>query len=171
MTNRNVTNFWLNDINRAWRCGNVVYINHPKCASTYYANLFTANSWEKITFDDIQWDTDHVFGFFMDPLSKHAKAIAEDLVTRHYDQIDFFLSLGETFFKDIGIFGWHSIPLWMRFNEYMYRVTWIPLALEKESDYLLEKFLKHHNVTIEFLPVKLTLVISTRKIYLKKLKL
>lgn len=35
----------------------------------------------------------------------------------------------------------------------MYRVTWIPLDLARESDYLLEKFLEHHNVTVEFLPV------------------
>lgn len=153
MINHNVRDFWINDINLAYRCGNVVYINHPKCASTYYTHLFKANDWEEIKFNDIQWDTDYVFGFFMDPVSKHAKGIAEDLNSRHRGQIDFFLSLGETFFKDLGIFGWHCMPLSMRFNEYMYRITWIPLDLETKSDHLLDKFLKHHNVTIKFLPV------------------
>ena len=147
-----VQDFWLNDINRCLVKDHVVYVNHPKCASTYYTNLLTNNGWHVLAYKDIDWFKHDVFGFFMDPLVKHAKAITEDLISRHPDQVDKILGMGSTFFQDLGLFGWHSMPLWLRFGRHVDHITWIPLDAEESSDNLLAKYLEHHGLTVNFAP-------------------
>jgi hypothetical protein len=135
----------MHDVNRGYRCGHLVYINHPKCASTYYSSRFSAAQWRSIDFADIQWGKDCVFGFFMDPIIKHAKAITEDLWSRHYHNLEKILDLGPAFFQDLGLFGWHSMPLWVRLQHHMHQVYWMPLDMPGISgDALLEHFLSHH---------------------------
>ena len=142
--------FWMNDINWGYRFGDLVYINHPKCASTYYSSLLAANQWTPIKFSEIQWGKDYVFGFAMDPWIKHAKAITEDLWSRHRENLGTILDLGPTFFQDLGLFGWHSMPLWVRLQHHMYQVHWIPLDLRQiSSDTLLEHLLNHHGCSLD----------------------
>jgi hypothetical protein len=148
-----IQEFWRNDINHCLRSGKLVYVDHPKCASTYYSSLLKSNGWQQIKFKDIDWASDQVFGFFMHPKIKHAKAVTEDLQSRHSDNLDSILKLGESFFQDLGLFGWHSMPLWLRVGDHLYNITWIPLDGKISSDELLKKYLAHHGTSIEFVTV------------------
>jgi hypothetical protein len=150
MVQTNIQEYWQNDVNYCLQSGKLVYVNHPKCASTYYINLLKTNGWQPVEFKNIDWRSDQVFGFFMNPTTKHAKAITEDLVSKYADKLDDILNLGERFFQDIGLFGWHSMPLWLRFSHYVYNITWIPLDGKLNSDELFQQYLKHHDMNIKF---------------------
>lgn len=147
-----IQDFWMNDVNSCLRRNNLVYVNHPKCASTYYMNLLAENGWTPLEYKDIDWASDHVFGFFMDPFTKHAKAITAELAG-YPDKLDVLLSMGPRFFQDLGLFGWHTMPLWLRFGNRVWDITWIPIDVQIDSDTLFRKFLKHHNTEIDFVSV------------------
>jgi hypothetical protein len=142
---------WLNAVNQIWRQDNLVYVNHPKCASWYFFGTFQRNQWQSGTFEDIRWGQDQVFGFIMDPVTKYLKGITQDFWDWYPDRSEEMLSHLGIWIKHQAFVGWHNMPLSMRLHKYMYQVHWFPLDLPdiKAMD-LVQGFLQHHGQSVTF---------------------
>lgn len=127
---------------------NLVYIRNEKCASTYYAGLFRANLWQKISISSIDWNTDHVFSFIRDPLIRHIKGLVEDMILLgcEWQLAD---KVGKKFWEELPWLGLHSIPMSIKFGAYANKINWIPLdALDVKSEDLVAQLLAKHNVDL-----------------------
>jgi hypothetical protein len=146
------------------RSQSLVYCGHPISASSYYHDFLTANKWQDIKFSDIDWHTDHVFGFVMNPERRHIQGLATDWYTNaNPDFVDAALSEQNKIFKLLAIFSWHSLPLNLIYGDYLRKIDWIPLDLDprgKDSlvpniatvdpDYLLKKLTHYYHIGLDF---------------------
>jgi hypothetical protein len=88
-----ISDYWINDSLTVFKKNKLVYVSTLKCGHTFYCQVVKENHWTKINFNDIDWSSDHVFGFIMDPIELHLKGLAEDLNTDR--QIKLFKELFE----------------------------------------------------------------------------
>ena len=143
----------LNDVNQVWRQGNLVYVNHPKCASSYFTHTFQTNQWQFVAFQDIRWGHDQVFGFIMDPVTKYLKGIAQDFWDWYPDRTPEILAHLSIWIKHHTFVGWHNMPLSLKLQKYMYQVHWFPLDLPGITAMdLVQGFLQHHAHSVTFQP-------------------
>jgi hypothetical protein len=141
---------WINQVNFCLRKNTLVYVNSPKCASTFYRSLLINNGWQDDKFTNIDWTKDHVFGFIMEPWKLRAKGIAEDLLTSYSVEQYLLNNLGKKFWEDHLTFGTHSIPISMRWSGYTDRIDWIPLDLPVNADTLLKKLLEKYHIVLDY---------------------
>ena len=146
------------------RFQNLVYCGHPISASSYYYDFLTANNWQDMKFSAIDWHTDHVFGFVMDPEKRHIQGLATDWNTN--PDVRFVgdaLTEKNKIFELLAIFSWHSLPLNLIYGEYLRNIDWIPLDLNPvgtdstvpniptvNPDYLLKKLTDHYSISLDF---------------------
>ena len=110
------------------RFKNLVYVRNLKCASTFFfENLLNVFDWERISYQNINWDTDHVFGHIIDPITRRHKAVAEFIDMR---------MLSEEFLKNQKLqqllsvapyLDRHGIPYTTTFKDKCYKIDWIPI--------------------------------------------
>ena len=134
-----------------YRLGNLVYCATPKCASTFYSTLVLANGWQRINWSQIDWNQDHVFGFYAEPVDRWYKAIQEDIQNEErysfsnliYDQLE---NHADRCFP----VTFHSLPITSALGAKAYDIDWIPL-LDHTSN--VEQFMllcAKYNITIQF---------------------
>lgn len=112
-----------------YRYANMVYVATFKCASTYYTTLFQLNGWDRIYWNRIDWDNDHVFGFLIDPEVRYIKAIAEDYINEESDQFaEFSMQYLEHMVSSSTLITFHSIPISVGLKSYVNKIDWIPIA-------------------------------------------
>ena len=135
----------------------LVYVATPKCASTFYTTLLLDNGWDRILFSEIDWDTDHVFGFINDPDIRFYKGLAQDVMNVN----DFDEEKGKTlennvvqtlanFKQDVIVFSSHSMPVYIKYGEYCNKIDWIPIVDGVPHHELFLKLLKQYNLSVEF---------------------
>jgi hypothetical protein len=146
---------WMNKKNNLLKRGPLVYAGTLKNASTYFHNLLTLNQFVPISFDQVNWEQDHVFGFIQDPWKRRAKGIAEDLLT-HYSCEQYLLNnLGHRFWVDHLTFGEHSIPLTLTWHSKVEDIDWIPLDCpDVDAVEMLKKLFENYSLTLD-VPVNL----------------
>jgi hypothetical protein len=106
------------------------------------------NGWQRVKFQDINWNSDQVFGFIMEPWKRRIKGIAEDL--SYYSVEKFLLSnLGRKFWLDHLTFGPHSVPLTLTWHRYSYMIDWIPLDGPVSADDLLDRLLAKYSIVLD----------------------
>jgi hypothetical protein len=146
------------------RHGNLVYLASLKAASTFYRTLLVANDWDIISFDDINWEDDHVFGFMADPVSRYIKAITEDFFNEEtvqvIDSVEYLLPDTEfqnilrkilsTHRKQCFVLTHHSLPLSITLGDYVKKVDWIPLSDDIPSAELFTKLCKKYTITLDY---------------------
>jgi len=145
-----VRDHWISTVNFCLRKNELVYLITLKCASTFYQSLLINNGWQAEKFTNIDWNKDHVFGFIMDPWTRRAKGIAEDLLTFYSVEQYLLNNLGKKFWDDHLTFGIHSIPVSMVWSGYTDKIDWIPLDIPVQSTMLLDKLLGKYNVVLDY---------------------
>lgn len=126
---------------------NLVYVPMLKCASTYYSNMFRANKWKIISFDEIDWDLNFVFSFIMDPYRRHIKGLVEDLFWLK-EKYNLNLEIFPDFFWELApVLGIHSLGYNQVYEENCKKIFWIPLDIEKSSKEILDEIFKDHKVS------------------------
>lgn len=125
---------------------NLIYVPMLKCANTYYGNMFESNSWEKVSFDSIDWDHNFVFSFIMDPYKRHIKGLVEDLCWLRDQHGLTIESLPELFWPFAPVLGVHGLGYHQVFEKNCKKIHWIPLDLEIKSEEIFDKLLKEHQV-------------------------
>ena len=116
-------NQWLSEFD-TYRHKNLVYLRTLKCGSTYYANAFKNVGWIKSTADTINWDTDHVFSFIMDPYERRLKGLTEFVFANR--QLD-LLQFDKIFWGGVLYLDMHAIPYNISYGKYIDKIDWIPI--------------------------------------------
>ena len=144
----NVAEQWINSQLHFYRKNNLVYAATLKCACTFYQDVLGRhNQWEKIKFNNIDWNVDHVFGFITEPLTRYLKGLVEDLlggVLVMPDNIETLFQPGSM------VLSFHSLPISQLYKKYMYQIDWIPLDTDVPSEILVEKLFQHYNLTVSW---------------------
>jgi hypothetical protein len=130
--------------------GRLVYVRNLKCASTFfYENFKQKFHWWSISWKDIDWQNQRVFGHIMDPWQRRIKGLAECL---HMNKLDKqFANDPEfrQFIVNIPFLDQHSTSYHDYFGNLAWFVDWIPVQADPNGTIdLTEKFLSHHNINI-----------------------
>jgi hypothetical protein len=126
-------------------CGALVYVSTLKCASSFFHESFRRLHWYKITFDQIDWKNQHVFGHLLDPDIRRNKAVAE-VITQN--------NLGGLFHNDesfrqlvrhVPLLDGHSKSFYDLYGDRCKDIDWIPITgrksqevIDKTNDFLIE---------------------------------
>lgn len=132
-----------------YRYQNLIYVATFKCASTYYTTLLQSNGWERIFWEEIDWDRDHVFGFLIDPVTRYVKALAEDYINEESIELEELLfSYLEKILSRSTLLTFHSIPICTGLKQYVNKIDWIPIESGFNHHSLLLTLLDKHNVVL-----------------------
>jgi hypothetical protein len=143
-----ISDFWINNKVQVYRKNNLVYVATLKCAHSFYCGVAKYNSWELIEFNNIDWLSNHVFGFIMDPVERYFKGLAQDIVTN--DQLNCLKLLTENHTsKNFTILTLHSNPISIQYKDYLYKIDWIPLDKSPSSEFFLTKLCSKYRIDIE----------------------
>lgn len=145
----NVESYWIftSTENQCWRYGKVVYIPILKTASTYYASILERNGWQSCGLDSVDWSTDSIFGFIMDPVQRYLKALTEDALVsaKHKSIIEKTLDLGT---DHCCLLTHHALPMSLTLGDLMYHVYWIPIDSDISPDKMLIEFCYKHGLQL-----------------------
>lgn len=146
---RNVENNWVNEGLRCWRSGSLVYVRMLKNASSYYTKVFLDNHWQEITFNDIDWTNDTVFGFIQDPFQRYIKGLTEDAWSTSDAQtvIRFLLDYPHA---AVCLISYHTNTIHLTIGDRMYDMTWIPIDVDQPSQKRVDQLCSKHNITINW---------------------
>ena len=127
------------------RWNNLVYLRTLKCGSEFfYRNFQEVAGWKKIRWQDINWDTDHVFSYIMDPIRRRHKGIAEFLIHHRlvnalFDNPDFAKLIKHVPFLDEHSAGMHTI-----YGNYVDKIDWIILSKDRNQGVKYTNLLLEH---------------------------
>ena len=115
----------------AYRRNGLVYVPTLKSACTYYYTLCLANGFERIEFSKIDWDSDHVFGFIMDPVTRYFKGLVEDLILCEQTESNLLVNTVYDLLGSFSKYGFpmssHCLPITTTLNFRAQEIDWIPL--------------------------------------------
>ena len=155
-----ISDYWINDELKVFKKNNLVYVSTMKCAHQFYCHVAEKNYWDPFNFKDIDWQKDHVFGFIMDPIELYLKGLAEDLDTdRHIELYKELYNINYS--RNIILLTAHSIPPSIRYQEYRYKIDWIPMVSKPNTEYFFKKVCNHHGIDIE-IPADVDRHVSSR---------
>lgn len=80
-------NYWQEITFVGYQYKDLMYIPIPKCASTYYINLFNTMGWKKKTISEIDINSVVMFGFVMHPFTRWVKGITEWIASSYYESV------------------------------------------------------------------------------------
>lgn len=132
------------------RHNNLVYMATLKCASTFYSTLLMDNGWSRSSFDEIDWQRDHVFGFLSNPVRRWAQGIQEDIQneeSRSFTNTAY--EVIENYWSHCFLVTRHSLPVTTALGDRAYQIDWIPLV-DKTSNYpQFQKLCKKYGLNVE----------------------
>jgi hypothetical protein len=150
-----ISDYWINNRLKVYKKNNLVYVSTFKCAHTYYCKIVEHNNWEAIEFKNIDWLSDHVFGFIMDPVERYLKGLAEDIQTN--DQMEHLEALTANHETDnFTVLTIHSAPISVRYRDYINDIDWIPLDISPNSEFFFKKLCSTHGIDIDIPPEMIT---------------
>lgn len=135
----------------AYKKNDLVYVPSMKAASTYYCTLCAANDFERIKFSEIDWDSDHVFGFMAEPKKRYFKGLVEDILQSEDPSFqDSVYKILENNHKVGFVTTGHCMPITRILSNWAYKIDWIPLYENHiPSHELFLKLCRHHGITID----------------------
>jgi hypothetical protein len=118
--------------------GFMVYVRNLKCASTFFGSSFEKSwRWEPVSWSNINWETQHVFGHMLDPLERRFKGLAE-YINMHGLSASFHTDARfQTFVKNAVVLDEHTSSYHDTFGNLVYHIDWIPI-----SDYTHEQVIE-----------------------------
>ena len=125
-------------------CGKAVFIANLKCASRFYLQNLSENSWMPITDQEIDWQHNLVFSTIINPLERYARGLVQDLKCFDVD-MSVWESMSANFWQEVSWLGVHSMPISYVFGDKVSLVNWIPLDLPG---------IEHQSLTKELLAQK-----------------
>ena len=149
--------YWRNHcVQGVYKKNNLVFVSMYKCASSSYIVYLQKQQWQKIEFNEINFNTMYVFGFILDPLVRRIKGLTEILwhcYNNNYNDVmqivknDNFCS----FLKNISSMDAHTIPYWILFGDQLKKINWIPLEFytHNETFNCFQQICKQHNVHLD----------------------
>lgn len=148
---------WRNRCFRGiYKKNNLVFIAMYKCASSSYISYLKKQKWEEIEFEQINFDTMHVFGFILDPMNRRLKGLTEILSRSYNKQYDDIVELLKqdnfcTFLNYITMVDAHTIPYWILFGEHLTKINWIPLECytHNETFTLFQQICKQNSIQLD----------------------
>lgn len=152
------TDHWRNLAMRGiYKKNNLVFISMYKCGGSTYIRYLENQNWEKISYDEIDFDNMYVFGFILDPMQRRLKGITQVLFDFYHHDIDKIIDLLESdsdfkqIFLSISMMDKHTTPYWLLFGNDLEKINWIPLdcySKEQVND-LFSKICKNNNVQLD----------------------
>jgi hypothetical protein len=136
-----------------YRYQNLVYFATLKCASTFYTTLLIDNGWNRITWDNIDWTNDHVFGFMLEPVKRWFKGLQQDIQNEESRSFaNTAYQVIENYWSHSFLVTNHTLPITTALGHRAYQVDWIPL-IDKDSNFAqLRKLCDKYGVTVEIGP-------------------
>lgn len=128
----------MSGIQREWILKNLVgykknklvFIPILKTASIFYSSLFEKNNFQQVSGNDIDWTSDDVYGFLMNPVQRYLKGLTEDANMVHV----YGTNLKKIIFEILNykqlhlcLLTVHSLPLSLQLGEYIYKIKWLPI--------------------------------------------
>lgn len=149
MPNGIVEKFWVNHNMLVFKQNNLVYIATLKCGHSFYSKIVQHNNWKQISFNDIDWENDHVCGFIMNPVQRYLKGLTQDILENEE-----CISSVETLLKyhiknNFTLLSLHSAPLWSLYREKMYNIDWIPLDAAPSSEFFFNKLCSEYKINLD----------------------
>lgn len=152
--------YWANQsgLNHTYCYKNVAYLPIPKCASTYYTNIFHGRyGWKKNKLLDIDLHKTKIFAFVMHPLTRRLKGLTQSLVRSYNNDYDTVLNKLQDesfldFLSNIMLTDYHTIPYSLLLKPWFDHVHWIPIDLlsRLEAKKEIITFLKNNDIVIDF---------------------
>jgi len=152
---------------QAYRCNNLVYFRHFKCASSFYLELFSKTlQWTQICIQDINWTEDHVFSYIRNPFNKRITGLAEYVCriyqeenSKDFNHNTFLELLNHPYFSRMiaktFILDDHSLPIYNILGTNAELVDWIPIDVDKINHVELTlKLLASHNINVDLSTVQ-----------------
>jgi hypothetical protein len=154
----NDINLLYDDILVCYRNADLIYCGHNISASSLYQGYCVKTGWEEIKYSTIDFSKDNVFGFILDPLTRHKNGYYADLKNFTNSEQEYIFANGSKFFSSLAIFSHHNLPLYSIYKENLEKIDWIPLDLcniglngskieTVHHTKLFCKLLEHHNIT------------------------
>lgn len=139
------------------RKGNLVYLASLKAASTYYKSVFVYNGWDAVSFNNINWETDHVFGFISNPITRYLKALAEDYFNEETEELvadpefqELLQKIVSRHRKQCFVLTYHSLPLSITLGKYARLVDWIPIGDGFPAEEVFSKLCEKYSITLDY---------------------
>jgi hypothetical protein len=145
--------YWSNILAKVYQYKNLAYLPVPKCASTYYINLFCNQlDWKECNFLDLEPGT-VCFGLFDDPTTRYLKGITEWVWNQVLPMVDYDISrVSSSVLKTIVVGDTHSLPYTTTFGTVLSKINCIPM--DGKSDQQIKQILTNlfksqkHNITL-----------------------
>lgn len=139
---------------RAYRKNNLVFVPLYKNAATTYEHFFGyLLKWESILTENIDWNSDKVFSYISNPITRHIKGTVEFLTLKNLQHL-----VDHPDFRDIfvnGFFDHHTMPISILFGDKKDLIYWMPIDHPTTtSEELTGKFLASHGVSIDISKIK-----------------
>lgn len=132
-----------------YRHQHLVYFGTLKCASTFYSTLLMDNGWQRITWNDIDWQQDHVFGFLLDPKRRWFKGIQEDIQNEESKSFEHTAyQVIENYWNHSFLVTNHTLPITTALGRWVWQVDWIPLTDRNSNLPQLQKLCGKYNVSV-----------------------
>lgn len=107
---------------------NFVYVRNFKCASTFfYWNFVKQNGWQEISWHDIDWGNNHVFGHILDPVERRHKSVAEKIHMHGMSQLFLENKNLQECLAHLCLFDTHTESYDQRYGQQCNQIDWIPL--------------------------------------------
>ena len=111
----------------ACTCGPLVYLRTLKCASTFFWHSFNDKfGWEEIAFDNINWESQHVFSHILDPGIRRIKGVTE-FIWMNQTQDQLADPAYRTFVQQTPMLDAHTVSYYENFGDRCDQIDWIPV--------------------------------------------
>lgn len=128
------------------RWQNLVYVRTLKAGSEFfYKNFVITAAWKPMHWQDINWQSDHVFSYIMDPIQRRHKGIAEYLFINDalhlLDDPAFGRVIAQAPFLDE-----HSASVRTLYGDRVHDIHWIPMSQtdHARAQHLTDQLLQAH---------------------------
>jgi len=110
-------------------CGPLVYVRNLKCASSFFYESFLNKwKWSEISWIDIDWQRQHVFGHILDPIERRHKGLAEFISMQGLEDLFNQNEKFQNFIKFAPVFDQHTSSYHDTFGNLCYHIDWIPIS-------------------------------------------
>jgi hypothetical protein len=142
-----------------FRKNNLVYVATYKCGSTYFVSLLIVNGWERITFEEINWERNYVVAFIRDVKERYINGIIEDLaqtqtieepksepIEKIYSDLK---QLTKNYSNHFFLMSFHTVPITHALKNFVDKIHWIPIAENFDHNKVFFEICKKFDCPIE----------------------
>jgi len=133
---------------------NCIYVPVLKAASTYFRNLLLYNGWEKVDYNDIDWNNNFVFGFIMNPFTRYLKAFTHEILYNLTNSRKFIEDNEKKILDKYSnghflLYTAHTIPITTIYGDKCKNINWITLDTSHDATEKLQHMLNGYNIKLD----------------------